>query len=860
MKRSIRTRRIGVIEQLEARQLLTAEGTPFNLSQIYDTSALGGTVSAVVDWGDGQSSVATIANQPVQGALRIRFDYSLDTAGFFNDPVRRDLLQRAADSITSKLSDTLTAIAPSGINSWTARFQDPSTGINTTRVNMSLPANEILVFAGGRAMPTGQLGFAHRGGTSSSGDSQAFVDNVSSRGQAGALSSPPTDFGPWGGSLALSTSANWHFGSTTSGLDSNEFDFMTVAQHELLHILGFGTSESFDAKISGSGFTGANAVAVAGVSPVPLADPDHLPSSVGAGAIQSIMSPGTTIGLRKSVTRLDLAVLQDIGWQLLVPNVQVSADHIYGDNGTLQGQVRLQGSSYGEVTYPLQVVTTNVAPTLQAPANQTVVTGVPISLPAIGLFTDPGFGFPSASPPVQESFTYSIDWGDQTPSTTGGATVTRVGSPGVLTEGTFGGEHTYGAPGNYTVTLRVTDDDGGSAQQQFSILVSGVPELTMSIDRNRFAENAGQNAATLTIQRTGFPLNSPLQVTLTSSDTTEVALPATVTFEAGQETIQVPVHAVDDTLLDGLVRVQLQGIAGTVSSNVAEVEVEDHETITIVANRTTFGEHEGAGVSVIEVTRSNTDVDQAIVVTLVSSDTSELTLPASVTIPAGQRSTTVGVNAVDDALFDGNQTVIVSASATNYTGSSIEFVVTDYQPISLAAEPSTGLFEDEPARRAGTIELEIRSPAPAGGVTLQLSANPPNQLSFPASVVIPAGETRVTVPVEAIDDAVPQGQRSVQVTASGPGMLPATVSISVFDEDVPYWTNLNEVFDIDGDGDVGPLDALAIINPINQRGSKMLSPENDRDLLFVDPNMDGSMDPLDVLYVINEINRRMREG
>src|SRR6478736_1841194 len=62
-------------------------------------------------------------------SVAIQFDYRYDSSGFFNDQARKDVLQAAANAITSRLNDTLDAIpAPTGNNSWTATFTNPSTG------------------------------------------------------------------------------------------------------------------------------------------------------------------------------------------------------------------------------------------------------------------------------------------------------------------------------------------------------------------------------------------------------------------------------------------------------------------------------------------------------------------------------------------------------------------------------------------------------------------------------------------------------------------------------------------------------------------------------------------------------------
>ncbi|MCP4212690.1 MAG: hypothetical protein GY764_14630, partial [Halieaceae bacterium] len=65
------------------------------------------------------------------------------------------------------------------------------------------------------------------------------------------------------------------------------------------------------------------------------------------------------------------------------------------------------------------------------------------------------------------------------------------------------------------------------------------------------------------------------------------------------------------------------------------------------------------------------------VVTLSSDDTSEATVPATVTILDGQSSATFDIAAIDDSAADGTQTVTVSASAGGYTGGSDTLDVTD---------------------------------------------------------------------------------------------------------------------------------------------------------------------------------------
>lgn len=852
--KKLRPNRNVLFEALESRFPLTAEAESYLLAQTLDVSAIGGTVTGSITWGDGTSSSATISNAPAASPLKIRFDYSLDTNNFFSSQERKNTLQAVADSITSKLTDSLLAIRPAGTDTWTAKFTNPSTGTLENKANLTIAQNEIVIFAGARNLSVGERAIGDRGGFSVSSTSQTFVDTVRGRGQIGAFATPATDFGPWGGSITFDIDSPWHFGVTTVGLDAAEFDFASVSSHEIMHVLGFGLSDSWANKIIATGFNGANAKSVYG-GVVPMNDSAHWKSGTLSNGRTAIMTPEIQNGVRQLPTRLDYAGLQDLGWQLSTPQVTVAGSHVFGDNGTYNASVTLNGSLYGTIAYPFTINVTNVAPTFLDRANATATVNIPISIINIGQFTDPGFGAPLATPPKTETFTYTINWGDGTAVNSGTATIDSLGNATTTTKGSFDGAHTYTAAGAYVVTLTVTDDDGGSKQQQFTINVSVPPRLTISADKSSIPEDAGPSAATLTVQRAGFDTSVALLVTLASSDTTEAKLPASVTIPAGQSSITVPVEAVDDTLLDGIVRVSLTATAGSVTSNALALDVLDRERLTLQINRATFAENAGASAAILTVSRSNTDRSLPLTVQLSSGDTSEASVPSTVVIPANAASIDVGVSAVDDAIFDGTQELLIAAGATGYANATQSVFVTDYQPVSIAAQ-RIEITEEIVATRSTQVEVSVRSPAPAGGVVLQLSATPGGQLTMPTTVTIPAGATKATISVSAIDDFLPEQRQTIRIVATGPGVIAGQIDLTIVDTDLPIWTNPTNPLDVDGSGSTDPLDVLTIINEINRNGSRALEPALGSKPPYYDTNANGFLEPLDILLVINELNRR----
>src|SRR5437867_2058583 len=86
-------------------------------------------------------------------------------------------------------------------------------------------------------------------------------------------------------------------------------------------------------------------------------------------------------------------------------------------------------------------------------------------------------------------------------------------------------------------------------------------------------------------------------------------------------------------------------------------------SLTLTISPTGLWEYSGPAAATGTVTRVNFDLAQPLTVNLSSSDTSEATVPSSVVIPAGQASATFPVNAIDDAIVDGVQTAVITASA-----------------------------------------------------------------------------------------------------------------------------------------------------------------------------------------------------
>lgn len=263
------------------------------------------------------AALLVMLSAQAQANIDIQFDYSYDTNNFFSDTSRKTVLESAANVFESRFSDSLTAITSSGSNGFDPVYFNPSNPSATalTNNNDSFSANVIRVYAGGFDFTSGTLGSGGAGGYSCSGFS-GFCDGAAQRGQGEVSGKNAIDVAPWGGSISFdSAGTNWYFGATTIGLDNSEFDFYSVAVHELAHLLGYGGSDSFSNLIIGTNFVGTAAGTVALNN-----GKDHWTngtlSTFNGTSQEAAMTPSLANGTRKHFTELDFAAMQDIGWQV----------------------------------------------------------------------------------------------------------------------------------------------------------------------------------------------------------------------------------------------------------------------------------------------------------------------------------------------------------------------------------------------------------------------------------------------------------------------------------------------------------------------------------------------------------------
>jgi uncharacterized protein YjiK len=202
-------------------------------------------------------------------------------------------------------------------------------------------------------------------------------------------------------------------------------------------------------------------------------------------------------------------------------------------------------------------------------------------------------------------------------------------------------------------------------------------------------------------------------------------------------------------------------------------------TLSLGVTPSTFSESAANPVATGTVTRAAVTASD-LVVTLSSSDTTEATVPATVTILANQPSATFNVTAVDDSFPDGDKVAIITASAPDATAGTANVTVTDdgdvlatnlmltevYSTKSATAPPTADDFWELTNFGASSVSLTGYSWHDSG-------RSPASAVAFPAGSAIAAGESVIITSMAAADFRAWWGlSNSVQVftTTGAPGL------------------------------------------------------------------------------------------
>ena len=324
--------------------------------------------------------------------------------------------------------------------------------------------------------------------------------------------------------------------------------------------------------------------------------------------------------------------------------------------------------------------------------------------------------------------------------------------------------------------VKLTANAGAAYGESNNFSVVSLGSLSIALPSTA-AEGNAPLSGTLTIS--SAPV-ADFEVNLSSSDTSAITVPATVTILAGQTTANFTATIPDDTLLEGPRSVLIVAAAPSYDSGLKTVQVADNETATITLTMpTTVTEGGAAGTATITLS----DVAGGSVrVSLINSDTANLEAPESVIVVAGETTATFEVKAVDDELVDGSKPVTLAAHVDGWTDGSASTTVNDDETRGIHVVGPLELTEG--GSELITVSLDGLAPA---DLTIALASTQAPRLALPTTVTIPAGESSVTEMVTLEVDDVYQASVAAVITASAATFISGSTSLDMINDDPHHY-------------------------------------------------------------------------
>ncbi len=158
-----------------------------------------------------------------------------------------------------------------------------------------------------------------------------------------------------------------------------------------------------------------------------------------------------------------------------------------------------------------------------------------------------------------------------------------------------------------------------------------------------------------------------------------------------------------------------------------------------------------------------------------------INLPATVTIPTHSSSALFYFSPVDNTLLNGRRHITIAASAMGFNTSQTALDITDDEIPAL-----TVTFDSDTVIEGDTLLLTLAlNLALPDTIPLYLSTDQTSQWMFPSSVILPANDPSVQVPVIVTDDVTPELNNEAMLTVRSGNINAGKTSVFILDNDIP---------------------------------------------------------------------------
>lgn len=337
-------------------------------------------------------------------------------------------------------------------------------------------------------------------------------------------------------------------------------------------------------------------------------------------------------------------------------------------------------------------------------------------------------------------------------------------------------------------------------------------QLTLTLPTSSIEENYAQPIR-CTLARSG---NRTQEQTFALSATADsrLTIPQEVTIPAGQSAASFYIQIKDNTTLDnsGLITVTASGNGYKAVNGQITIEDNEYPDLTLTASKSQVTEGETFQLTVTTSRVSATPIE----VMLTSENIKRFLFPSKVTIPAGETTAQVTVEAVDDELPSLDLTNAFTASASGYNKGDVLVILkdNDLPVLELMLTPST---VSEGAGVVAVAGMLKRTTNTNSKITVKLSDDANGGLYFGnRTIELAKGVEEVHFNFGPVDNAIVDGDRNYTITAA---VWLSSCSCGASGESAGYVTAQLQVLDNDG----AALNLTSSLSTVKEGGKTMLT-------------------------------------
>jgi ELWxxDGT repeat protein len=307
-----------------------------------------------------------------------------------------------------------------------------------------------------------------------------------------------------------------------------------------------------------------------------------------------------------------------------------------------------------------------------------------------------------------------------------------------------------------TSTLNIIDNDAAPGVVQFSAATYSVNEdgttaAAITLVRSGGSDGAVSVRVDLSNGSAIAPndyFNNPIVVSFTNGESSK-----TVTIPISDDAVIEPTETINLSLSDPAGGVTI-GAQRTTVLSIVDNDVKPTLTVEIAAQT-----NENNGAISGTVTR-NTGLGSDLVVNLLNSDSGQISVPATVTILAGQTAANFNIGIVNDTLIEANKSYSITGAATGFVSAVDTFQIIDDDAVNLTVALNSNSISENGGKTIVTVTRDVVTDT---ALIVQLTGD--TNVTLPGQVTIAANQATATFEVDAVDDALLNGNRTVAIMA-----------------------------------------------------------------------------------------------